>query len=110
MIAAGTMRRRITIQTPTATQDAAGQPLVSWADLTGGSNLPARVESVTGGETVRGRQVSAEATTLLTIRYLAGVTPRQRVSYEGRTLGIVRASDPDGGRRELRIECREVAE
>jgi SPP1 family predicted phage head-tail adaptor len=108
MIPAGTMKQRISIQTPSPTQDAAGQPIVAWGALAGGSNLPARVESVAGGETVRGRQVSAEATTLLTVRWLAGVTPEMRVLYEGRTLGIVRASDPDGGRRELRIECREV--
>jgi len=108
MIPAGTLRQRITLQEATHEQDAAGQPVALWGALAGGSNLPARVENVTGGETIRGRQVSAETTTLLTIRYLAGVTPQMRVLYEGRTLGIVRASDPDGARRELRIECREV--
>ena len=100
MIPAGTLKQRITLQTSTQTQqDASGQPVVVWGALAGGGNLPARVETVTGGETVRGRQVHAEATTVFTVRWLAGVTAEMRVQYEGRTLHIVRVSDLAGERR-----------
>lgn len=105
MIAAGRLNQRITIEQPASEHDAAGQPIRTWSTLV--EDVPAAVESVAGNETIRGRQVSAEATTLFTTRYRADVTTRMRVSYEGRTLNIVRAADPYGDRRELRIECRE---
>lgn len=107
MIQAGQLSNRITIQTPTTTQDAAGQPIRSWATLAGPVVLPAKVESVTGGETIRGRQVSAVAQVMFTIRYRSDITTQMRVLWDGRVLGIVRASDPYGDRRELRIECKE---
>jgi SPP1 family predicted phage head-tail adaptor len=108
MIQAGQLSQRIAIQTATETVDGSGQPIRTWAALSGPALLPAKVDAVTGGETLRGRQVSAEATTLFTVRYRSDITTRMRVTYEGRTLGIVRVSDPYGDRRELRIECREV--
>lgn len=107
MVRAGDLRQRITIkrlnrtQSPTTGEMLAGTPSVLAA------NLPAKVEAVSGGELVRGRQVSAEATTLFTVRYRADVTTQMIVTYESRTLNIVRAQDPYGDRRELRIECRE---
>lgn len=107
-IAAGRLFQRITIQTPTATQDAAGQPIRTWATFGGTTSIPAGVEQVTGGETIRGRQVSAEATILFTIRWLSGVTTQMQVLYESKTWGILRVSDPYGDRREMRLECREA--
>lgn len=107
MINAGQLSNRITLQTSTETLGASGQPLRTWATF-GTANLPAKVETVTGGETIRGRQVSAEAAILFTIRWLTGATTAMRVSFDGRTLGIVRVSDPYGDRRELRIECKEA--
>ena len=107
MISAGQLNQRITIQRATSTpDDDTGQPIRTWANWK--TRQPARVESVTGGEVIRGRSVSDETSTLFTIRYLAGVTTRDRVIYESRTLGIVHAGDPYGDRRELRIECREA--
>jgi len=105
MRTAGKMRGRITIQAATATQDAAGQPVVTWATFQ--ADVPCKVESVAGGEAIRGRQVVATATTLFTCRYIAGVTTKHRVTYAGRTFGILRAADPFGDRRELRIEAAE---
>lgn len=105
-ISAGMLNQRISVEAAAWSQDASGQRIATWVPTF--SKLPAKVESVTGGEILRGRQVSAEATTMFTIRYRAGVTTAMRVKFEGRTLGIVRVSDPYGDRRELRIECREV--
>ena len=106
MIDAGSLRSRITIQSATSTQDAAGQAVRTWTNFA--ASVPAKVESVAGGETIRGRQVVATATTLFTIRFLDGVSTQMRISFEGRTLGILRAGDPYGDRRELRIEAAEV--
>lgn len=104
-LAAGDLRQRIAIETPTATQDAAGQPIRTWATLSGCSSLPAKVESVTGGESIRGRNVAAEAQLAVTIRYRTDITTAMRVVYDAQRYGIVRASDPYGDQRELRIEA-----
>lgn len=103
---AGQLRNRITIQSSTATPDAAGQLTRTWSTFA--ASVPAKVESVTGGETLRGRQIAAETKIVFTVRYLAGVTAQMRVSFEGRTFGIARCGDPYGDHRELRIEAAEA--
>jgi len=105
-LAAGDLSQRVLIQTSSESLDAAGQPIRTWSTLSGASSLPARVESVTGGESLRGRQVSAETQLVCTVRYLSTITAKMRVVYAGGTYGIVRASDPYGDQRETRIECR----
>lgn len=104
MIPAGAMRERITIESAAETQDAAGQVLRSWSAWLAG--VPAKAEATVGGETLRGRQVSAETRIVFSIRYVAGVSPLMRVVWSGGVYGIVNVSDPYGHRRELRIECR----
>lgn len=106
MIPAGVLRERITIEAATETQDDCGQVLRSWAAWL--SSVPAKAEGVAGGETLRGRQVSAETRMVFSIRYVAGVTAEMRVVWAGGVYGIVNVADPYGQRRELRIECRAV--
>lgn len=103
---AGRKRHRITIQQATETPDSAGQPIRTWSTFV--ANYPVAVDSVAGGEVLRGRQVSAETQIVFAGRWYAGVTAEMRVVYGSRTLGIVRAADPYGDRRELRIECKEA--
>ena len=103
---AGRMRHRIRIEQSSETQDAAGQPVRTWATFL--PDYPVAIDEVKGGEVLRGRQVSAEASIVFVGRWYAGVDSTMRVIFDGQTLGIVRASDPYGDRRELRIECREV--
>jgi SPP1 family predicted phage head-tail adaptor len=101
----GQLRNRITIEAATEAPDTAGQPIRTWSPLV--SRLPAKVEQVSGGETIRSRQVSAGCRTLITVRYRTDVTSEMRVVWEGRTLGIVAVRDPYGTGRELWIECVE---
>lgn len=102
---AGRKRNRITIQQATEAQDSAGQPIRTWSTYL--ADYPVAVDDVAGGENLRGRMVAAEATIVFAGRWYAGVTAEMRVVYGSRTLNIVRACDPYGDRRELRIECRE---
>lgn len=108
-LAAGELYQRIAIETPTAAQDGAGQPVRTWAALSGPALLPARVETVAGGESLRGRQVNAETQIVFTVRYRSDLTTEMRVVYESGYYNIVRASDPYGDKRELRIEAKQSA-
>jgi len=104
-LAAGDLNQRITIKSATESQDAAGQTIYTW-DTTVVSNLPVSVDAVSGGESLRGRQVSAGTQIVFTARYRSDVTTKMRVVYAGENYGIVRASDPYGDQRELRIEAK----
>lgn len=84
------------------------EPVESWA--THVSNLFCSVEFVAGGEVRRGRQMQATTTTLIRTHHPQGdftITTADRVSVDGRTLGIVASYDPTGRREELWLECRE---
>ena len=72
-------------------------------------NVPAAFQIVSGGETVRGLQIEAGVTTLWELRFRSDVTTRHRLEFGGRQMGIVRVQDPDGQRRKILIQCREVA-
>ena len=50
----------------------------------------------------------AEATHAISIRYLEGVTQAMRISWQGRTLKILSAVDPDRRKRELVIDAQEI--
>lgn len=100
----GKLRDRITIQEATLAADGAGQMVPTWSTYQG--NWPAEHRYVSGGETIRGRQLSAESSHLFIIRELDGVTRQMRVLYDSTYYGIVNISEPR--EREVWLECREA--
>lgn len=104
---AGSLRHRIKIWGKPA-HNATGQPSIAYSVLIA-TNIPASVEGIRsgGGESLRGSQVSAVATTIVKVRYRKDVNPSVQIEHEGRRLGVVRAYDPTGRGVELICECRE---
>lgn len=103
----GKLDKRIDVLRKRELQDAAGQEVaVDWPKLH--RKLPAEVEEVTGGKTQRGRQVEATVTTAIVIRFIRDLRSEDRILYDGRTLSIVRALDPDQDGRWMEIHCSEV--
>ena len=105
MLRAGQLRSYITFQQPTTSQDAAGQERTTTTEVA--ASVPARVQAVAGGEAIRGMQVQAGVTTLITTRFRSDLDPAMKIIHSGRTLNIVRVTDPDDMRRELLIQCNE---
>lgn len=103
----GSLRDRITVQSPTATIDAAGQTIRTWAALF--TNEPASFDSASGGETQRGKQVDATITAVFTVHFRDGYTTEQRVLYNGQTYGIVYVRPVEGGRRYIELHCKGAA-
>lgn len=104
---------RITIYRPNASQDAAGQPIEDSEIVAG--EVPAAFTATGGGEQLRGRQVHADARGVFTCRYVSDVmrhSPEGRtelhVVWQENTYYILRASDPDGRRREMQLDVAEV--
>lgn len=100
----GAMRERINVQQLELSISDAGDKTEVWTTLF--ANEPASFEQVSGGETLRGRQVEAGVNALFTVRYRSGYLPTQRVVHAGVTYGIVFVRQVEGGKRYIELQCR----
>lgn len=99
---AGKLRNRIAIQR-------SGDPsnwgaTGSWSTY---ATVWAGIEPVSGREYVEGRQDRGELTHVVTVRYLSGVRPDMRISFEGRYLKIVAVRNLGERNRALELDCTE---
>lgn len=95
------MRHRIAIQSPVATQDATGQPIVTWQTFA--ASQPARFIPASGTEAMRGKQLEAGVKGVFVINYIAGVTAQMQIVHNSTSYGIVSVNEVDGIRRNLEI-------
>jgi len=87
-IAAGEMPRRITIQRSAPEQDASGQEIAAWSDL---STRWASWRRASARETLAAAELSAEVTDVFVIRWansVQDVGPKDRLLYRGRIYDI----------------------
>lgn len=95
---AGGLDRRIVIERVSVTYDEFNAPVEQWSTL---ATVWASKVDVKDGERFRADAVSSEITTRFRIRYsttVADVSPRDRISYDGRLYDIVAVKEV--GRRE----------
>jgi SPP1 family predicted phage head-tail adaptor len=64
---AGDLRRRISIQSRSATQDAAGQQVTTWSDYMTG--VPADIQALSGRELLIAQSAQSQVTHTITVRY-----------------------------------------
>lgn len=103
----GTLRRRVTFQTQSATVDAHGEPVDTWTDA---FTVWASVEDLSSKEALRDTAFTASITTKLTLRYRDDITVGQRVDDRGRILEVAAPPiDVEGRGREITLLCKEVA-
>lgn len=100
------LRYRVTLvaEASPADQNRMGEPIESrfveatlWAD----------VRTLSGRELVNAMQVAATASSVVEIRWRPGVDRFKSVQFEGRTLNIDAAVDPDSRRIRLLLYCQE---
>lgn len=75
---AGDLRHRVTIQAATEIQDAYGEAIPTWTDV---STVWASVEPLSGREYLAARQEQQEVRTRITIRWRPGMKPGNRVLW-----------------------------
>jgi SPP1 family predicted phage head-tail adaptor len=100
MTGAGELDRRITIQRATVTLNEFNEPIETWGDL---ATVWAKRRDASATESYRAQEVGAEITARFTIRWsttAASVTPRDRLSFDGRLYNITAVRDV--GRNRLR--------
>jgi SPP1 family predicted phage head-tail adaptor len=104
VVAAGLLDKRITIQAPTVSRNALGEPTVAWNAF---ATVWAGVEPVQGREFWAQQQVQSDVTVRIRMRYLPGVTTAMRVAYGSRVLDIRSVIDPRERHTELQLMCSE---
>lgn len=99
----GAMRQRCTVQQVTETQDASGQPVVTWSNYV--VDEPCQFIPTGGTETMRGRQLEAATKAIFRVRFRSGYQPEMRVVYGSTNYGITYVNQVDGLRRYIELVC-----
>lgn len=102
----GRLRQRCTIQQKTETQDASGQPVVSWSNYAVGE--PCEYNPTGGTESMRGRQLEAGTRAVFRVRYRSGYDTTMSIQYDGERYGITHINPVDGLRRYIDLICSVV--
>lgn len=106
---AGRLDRRVVLKEKVITKDSYGQEVITWSTIT---TVWGEVQPLTGREFMEGRQVEAEVSTRIRIRYLTGIEPEDRaeVTIDGSTViyDILAVLPVGMDRREIQLMCREV--
>lgn len=118
MIGAGRYTKRVTIQYPETTQDAFGQPVVTYRDS---YETWASVQALSGREYFASQQIQNKTIKRYVVRYSSVIEPTWRLLDEGVAWNIDNILDsgevmwtadrglpPSGVRRELQLLCTRV--
>lgn len=100
----GKLRHRVEIQRKEVKTDELLQQSNVWATY---ATVWASIRPVKGREYIAVKQVNAEISAVITIRYLSGITPEMRILFGNRVFGIVSVINVDERSRVLELMCRE---
>lgn len=106
---AGTLKRPITIEAPSVTQDSFGQPAeTEWTTLL---QTWASIDTITSKEAYAlGAGFTSQVTHKITIRYHpVYIGAGYRVLFRGHTYVVQAVSDPDEQRVQLDLMCLELS-
>jgi SPP1 family predicted phage head-tail adaptor len=107
---AGTLRYHMAIEQKGSTRTATGSVQETWSTV---AKVWGGFEELTGRELEAAQKIVADATSKVTIRYVAGIVPEMRLNWFDRAakitvlLDILNASDPERRHRSLELLCRE---
>lgn len=100
----GSLRHKITLQTPPTGTGTRGERTGSWSDV---ATVRAQIEQLSGDEIEQAHQLVANATHRVTIRYTANITPEHRVKFGSRYLYVGAVNDIENLNRLIVLTCRE---
>ena len=101
----GKMRHRVTIQSPSSTQDSYGQPTVTWTDA---ATVWARIETLAAREAEVAQRIYPTAEHKVTMRYRSGVTSDCRLKFGNRYLNVLSVQNPEQRNVDLVAICGEA--
>lgn len=101
---AGTLDRQISIERLSTAIDEAGTPIETWTEI---ATPRAALVQASTAEYLRGYGETEAMAVIFRIRWLDGITPGHRVTYDERTLNVREVTEI-GRRRGLELRCDEV--
>lgn len=104
MIAAGTYRHKIRIQSKSQVKNEIGDLVDSWVDFFG-IPISARVYDLSGNELLAGQSVHSDVKTKINIRYRSQMLPSMRVVFRGLNYNILAIIDRDKMFIEQELYC-----
>ena len=101
----GKLRRRLVIQQAVETQGTTGEMATTWSTF---ATVWGSVEPLRGREFWAAKELQAEVTTRIRIRYLEGVTPKMQVVDGDKLYWIEAVIDPEMRHIQMDLMCVEV--
>lgn len=102
---AGTLRKRVELQTPTERRNEYGEPEFIWNTS---ATRWVGIESVDGRESFENNKVGGMVTHKITMRYESGVTPKMRFLFGSRVFNIGSVINMNERNKELLCLCKEA--
>lgn len=102
---AGKLRQRVTIQDKSVAQNTYGEEVITYVDW---ATVWAAVEPLRGREFLEGRQITAEVSTRIRIRYRSGISPEMRVVFGSIIYDIQSITHLEEREREIHLMCQEI--
>lgn len=102
---AGRLRKLVTIEAVTETQNARGEPIQTWAPE---AVVWASIEPLSGREFVTAQQRVSDVTHQVGLRYRPGLTPKKRLNMAGRIFNILTTLNVGERNRSLELLVKEV--
>lgn len=102
---AGSLRNIIVIQTPVEVQATTGEPVITWVNY---YSINGAIEPLIGREFWQSKQISAEITGKIKIRYIKGITAKMRIKFGSRYYDIKGIIDPEERHKELVLFVSEL--
>lgn len=105
MVRAGRMRQKVIIQELTDAKGAQGGRSETWATF---QNVWAAIKPLRGREYFAADQAQSRVSHEIRTRWISGVTPKMRVTYDSRTFRIQSAINEDERDQVLLLMCEEI--
>lgn len=104
---AGAMRSFIEIQSASETPNTFGERVQTWGGV---AQVWCEFRNVTGRERFAADQIQGQVVAIARMRYLAGITPKMRVLFQGKTYLIRGVANVKGLNREMELELEEFVD
>ena len=99
---AGRRNTKVIIESYSEAPDSVGDSIKTWSTF---ATVWVEFANQGGKEFINAREIHSSLSTIMTARYLDGVTPQMRVNHGGTYYNILAAFDPFNRRVDLKIYC-----